>query len=329
MAHDVSVIICAHTEKRLPHIRASIAAAHQQTLPAREIIVVIDHNPNLLERVQDEIAEIVAIENRGKPGLSGGKNTGVAEASGDIVAFVDDDGFIAPDWLELLCAPLEDPDVLGVGGRVDPLWQAPRPIWFPEEFHWTVGCSYTGLPDVRSPVRNLAGGCMVVRRDVFDAIGGFRSDIGRIGTKPLGCEETEFCIRASQHWPRRKWIYEPTAVMRHVIPEPRTRWSYFRSRCFFEGVSKARVTRFVGSQKGLAAERTYTLRTLPAGVARNLASSVAQRDSGGLGRAAAIIGGLACTSAGYLYGRALLARDERQQHAAPSPPPAIEKAVVS
>jgi len=65
-------------------------------------------------------------------------------------------------------------------------------------------------------------------------------------------------------------------------------------------VGKARMSEFVGTKDGLSAERAYTFRTLPAGVLRGLADAVLRTDLAGLGRAAAIIGGLAFTVAGYL-----------------------------
>ncbi len=68
----------------------------------------------------------------------------------------------------------------------------------PEEFYWVVSANYRGMPPSGAHVRNLLGGNMSFRREQFDVVGGFRSDIGRgAGKRPLGCEETEFCIRLS------------------------------------------------------------------------------------------------------------------------------------
>ena len=51
---------------------------------------------------------------------------------GELVAFLDDDAEAAPDWLERLAAMYDDPEVLAVGGRVEPRWQAGRPGYFAE-----------------------------------------------------------------------------------------------------------------------------------------------------------------------------------------------------
>ena len=96
-------------------------------------------------------------------------------------------------------------------------------------------------------------------------------------------------------------MFEPGARVAHAVPADRATWGYFRARCFAEGLSKARVAALAGSRDGLASERAYTLRTLPAGVGRGLADA-ARGDRFGLTRAAAIVGGLAVTTAGYVVG---------------------------
>ena len=302
ITNDISVIICAFTEERWDATVAAIQSAHQQTLPPVEVILVIDHNPALLARARANISGIIAIENSEPKGLSGARNSGIAIAQGTFIAFLDDDAIAELDWLEKLYERCKDPLVMGTGGAVDPLWLGPQPRWFPAEFYWVVGCTYRGLPETFTTVRNLYGGCTCIRKEVFDVVGGFRVGIGRVGTIPKGCEETELCIRAHQRWPEKVFLYEPTARIHHQIPPVRATWRYFRSRCYGEGLSKAAIARFVGAKDGLSTERSYTLRTLPVGVWRGLSDAVARRDPSGFGRAAAIVGGLLTTTAGYLVG---------------------------
>ena len=147
---------------------------------------------------------------------------------------------------------------------------------------------------------------MLVRREVFEAIGGFRDGIGRVGTLPVGCEETELCIRARQHWPERHFLYVPQASVAHRVPPQRTTWRYFLSRCYAEGRSKAMISRFVGTQDALSSERGYVARTLPQGILRGFIStlialiSCSNRRYLGMGRATAIVVGLATTMMGYI-----------------------------
>src|SRR5881628_2113045 len=100
----------------------------------------------------------------------------------------------------------------------------------------------------------MIGANMSARRELFSLVGGFRDGIGRLGRLPRGCEETELCIRARQRLPHAQFIYEPRARVTHAVPPSRATWSYFRSRCFAEGLSKARVSSSTGRRDALAAE---------------------------------------------------------------------------
>ena len=299
---DVSVVICTYTEERWSDLVAAVKSIQRQRIPPREIIVVVDHNQHLKERVQTVLSEVIVVENSEPRGLSGSRNCGIARAQGAFIAFLDDDAVAEPDWLLLLYGCCEDPRVLGVGGTVEPLWSGPQPGWFPKEFYWVVGCTYQIPPELPVVVRNPYGGCTCIRREVFEVVGGFRSGIGRVGTRPLGGEETELCIRAKQYWPQKIFLYQPQAKIYHRIPSNRVSWHYFRSRCYAEGLSKAIISKYVGAKDSLSSERAYTFQTLPLGVLRSLASVLFRGDLAGLLRAGAILAGLLITIAGYLRG---------------------------
>lgn len=302
VAPTISVVVCAYTLDRWAALQAAIESLTTQTLVPREIVVVIDHNPTLLARVRERFPQTIALANAGAQGLSAARNTGIAAATGAIVAFLDDDAFAAPDWLARLAAGYADPRVLGVGGRIDPRWLDPAPAWFPQEFYWILGCDYLGLPTEARAIRNLIGANMSLRRAAFDQIGGFRTGMGRLGTVPLGCEETELCIRLGQRFPAAQLRYEPTARVEHLVTPGRATPRYFFARCWAEGQSKALVAALTGPTDGLASERAYTFNVLPRGVLRGLRDGLLRREAAGFGRAAAIVGGLAVTTAGYLHG---------------------------
>jgi glycosyltransferase involved in cell wall biosynthesis len=308
----ISVVICAYTDRRWGDLAEAVASVRAQTVPAFEVVVSVDHNPALRERVRRHLPDVVVVDNQQRQGLSGARNAGVAAAGGEVVAFLDDDATAASDWLERLAAGYAAPDVLGVGGAIEPVWSTNRPGYFPEEFDWVVGCTYRGMPETPASVRNLIGANMSFRRSVLNSVGGFRCDIGRIETRPLGCEETELCIRSRRHWPNGRFLYDPTARVRHRVPADRTSWRYFHARCYAEGLSKALVARASDVRSGLASERTYTMRVLPRGMARGVVEAVAHGDLAGLGRSAMIATGLAVTTAGYLVGAASRDDEERR-----------------
>jgi GT2 family glycosyltransferase len=306
---SVSVVICAFADERWDDTLAAVASAQAQEPKPLEVILVVDHNPALQARFAEAL-DVTVIENSEVRGLSGGKNTGIAYAKGDVVAFLDDDAVADPGWLEALARRFADPDVLGVGGLTLPAWETERPRWWPPEFDWVVGCTHVG----RNPgiVRNLHGGNAAFRRDLFDEIGGFPTHIGRsaAGSRPLGGEETELCIRAGQRFPRGKFIFTPQAVIHHRVPATRERFAYYRTRCYAEGLSKALVTESAGVGDGLADERAYAALALRRGVTKGLAQALGG-DVDGVLRAGAIVAGFACTTAGYVVGRVRGARPVR------------------
>jgi glycosyltransferase involved in cell wall biosynthesis len=307
-AADISVVICAYMDERWSDLLAAIASVKHQNAPPLEIIVVIDNNPALLERVRAEVSTVVAIENTEVRGLAGSRNSGIAVARGKIIAFLDDDATAVPDWLQQLSTGYADPNVVGVGGAILPYWLTSRPAWFPEEFNWVVGCDYRGLPQMTAPVRNLVGANMSMRREIFEMVGKFR--LGKVDTASRP-EETELCIRTLQKLPSGIWLYEPRARVFHTVSVTRTSCRYFLTRCYHEGLGKAAMVNLVGAGDGLSAERSYLLKTLPSGVFHGIQDALVRRDLTGLGRSVAIVAGLTVTAMSYVYGRIALRLAER------------------
>jgi glycosyltransferase involved in cell wall biosynthesis len=300
-----SVVICVYTEERWDDIVAAVDSVRSQEVRPDEVLLVVDHNPALLDRAARAFpADVRVLANARRQGLSGARNTAVAAATGEVVVFLDDDAAARPGWLRALLAPYADPDVLAVGGVAHPRFPAGRPLLLPSggvtgELDWIVGCTYTGQPTARAEVRNLMGCNMSVRRAVFDRVGGFAEDLGRIGRNPLGCEETELCIRTRQVYRRAgreaRIVFEPAARVDHRVGADRVRWSYLYRRSWSEGLSKAAVARLVGSDDALSTERTYVAEVLPRAVVRELRA-------GRPASAGAVVAALAATSAGYLRG---------------------------
>ena len=294
----VSVVIAAFADERWPQLCDAIESVRAQTAPALETVLVIDHNPALLVRARQEFTDCLVIANTGARGASGARNSGAARCRGEIIAFLDDDARSSATWLAALVRHFGQDEVVGVGGRVEPRWAATRPRWFPAEFGWAVGFSYQGMPERAEPIRNVWAGNMALRSSVFEQIGGFREDFGKVGdvSRP---EDTDLCLRAAAD--RGIWLYEPTGRVDHWIPRHRTTFRYFARRCFHEGQGKAALAALDGARPSTSAERSYTCRILPSGVMRGL-KDAAQGDAWGAARAAAITVGFATTAAGFAAG---------------------------
>jgi glucosyl-dolichyl phosphate glucuronosyltransferase len=293
---ETSVVICAHMLDRWDELKRAVGSVRTQTRAPREIVVVVDNNEALRERAAREIAGVTVLPNAKQPGLSGGRMTGAEHITAPVIAFLAD-----PHWLEDLLEAYRDPAVLGAGGPVEPLWQAPPPSWFPGEFGWVVGCTYAGMHVRDARIRNPIGANMSVRADVLRRAGGFTSDLGRrklgfsvsgrarIGGNLESCEETEFCIRAARLHPGGYWAYRPGARVHHAVPA---------QRALPRRAAKAVLTDLAGSKDGLGAEGRYVREVLPRAVASDLRAAMRGK-VGAARRAAAIMVGFALTAFAY------------------------------
>jgi glycosyltransferase involved in cell wall biosynthesis len=301
LANPVTVVICTYTKDRWSTLRCAIDTVLSQIDNRDELLVVTDYNDALLDRCRNHLGDFSVLPNRHSRGLSGARNTAIEEARGSIVVFLDDDAIPLDGWLDALRTPYADERVYGVGGFAKPHWSGGRPEWFPEEFLWVVGCNHEGLVSMPQEVRNLVGANMSFRKTAFDRVGGFAEQMGRVGEQLWGCEETEFSIRLTKTDPGAIILFEPSSQVEHHQAPHRASMGYFIRRCWAEGVSKAEVSRRVGSSRALSSERQYVMRVLPRGMWNGLRDSV-RGQLWGAARSAAIIVGLLATAAGYCAG---------------------------
>lgn len=299
---SLSIVICAYTTQRWWQLCQAVESVLSQDSPIPELILVIDHSDGLYTRACSRFGadeRVTVRRNTEAPGLSGARNTGVGAAHGDVIAFLDDDAYAEPGWAQALMHHYKDRRIAGVGGYADPIWSENRPTWMPQEFDWVVGCSYVGQPTRLSAVRNPLGCNMSMRRSVLEKVGGFRSEVGRIGSTPFGCEETELCLRIRANRTCNQILFDPEMRVRHHVSPERATLRYFVRRCHHEGMSKAVVTELADTPDALSSERVYVFRVLPRAVLREALSM----STAGLARAAMMLLGLVVTTAGYVRGK--------------------------
>ena len=296
----VSVVICAYTEDRWELLLQSVASVQHQSRIPLEIIVCVDHNEPLFERCRQQWADqaespsvpVVVLANKYPGRLGSARNSAAEVAHGDIVAFLDDDAWADPDWLDRLLSPYGNEAVVAVGGAPLPEFEAARPGWFPFEFDWVFGCAYSGLPETQAPVARLIGANMSVRRLALVDIGGFHSD---------NHDDMDMCHRLKDLRPAEHIIYEPMAQVHHFVPAARTTWGYFWRRCFFVNKGKVGAFRQMEGAANLSADIGFVGRALSHGVSRGLRQAL-KGDAWGAARAATILAGVVLAGSGHVAG---------------------------
>ena len=296
---DATVVIATHDMKRWSQLKSAVESLLSDTDLPGGVVISVDQNRQLYEKIRATWPQITTVLNSERRGVSTTRNIGTGSVQTPFIVFLDDDVQVYRGWLSRLLEPFADPTVVGTGGGVVAGWEKGRPSWFPAEFDWVVGASYRGMPVSRSVIRNVWAENMAVRTQVFQAVGGFRSDFGKVGDRS-NPEDTDLCIRMAASSPTASWIYVPDAIVEHHVPASRAKLSYFLRRNYLEGCGKLEMARLLGSQEKLQSERDYLRRTLPLGISAGLWAVVRHGDISGLLKAGAIVAGVISAGVGVI-----------------------------
>ena len=249
----VSVVLCTYALDMYEHFREAADSVLAQTHDDVELVVIVDGTPEVYEQVVEDYGDWddVVIEcNDENVGLLESRNRGAEIASGDVVAFIDDDAIADEAWVERLVRAYEEEDAIAAGGKMTPEWVAGKPAYLPEEFYWLIGVTHRGFADGPGEVRNTFGSNISFRADVFTELGGFDVDIGgRKGDANLQGGETELCARMREEYGRGVW-YDPEAKVAHKVFEYRTKFRWLVDRAFWHGYSKRVMESFVDDESG-------------------------------------------------------------------------------
>ncbi len=299
---SVSVIICAYTMKRLHSIHEAVDSILAQTLKPHEVILAVDHNQELYQKLKEELpSEVKIVLNNEGIGSAETRNVGIRFSTRDIVAFIDDDAKAEKDWLERIIQHYQDHSVVAVGGQITSVWSDGRPHWFPEELDWIVGGTYKGYIEAQTQIRNLLWPNMSFRREVCIQIGFIRTELGALGKTARSGDETEFCMRIRRYLPDVIILHEPKAIIYHKVLPHQTSLKHLIARSYNEGFHKARIERISAnlSQNPLSTERAYLRYLLFTAIPQKLRYFYKR---GSFSQMGAIIISIAVTGAGYLVG---------------------------
>jgi glucosyl-dolichyl phosphate glucuronosyltransferase len=209
-----------------------------------EVIVVDNNSTDNTRTVIETAAAQFPVNLRyvfeARQGRSPALNAGIRAARGSIIATTDDDVRVAPDWLDRAAEALERSGGDYVGGRVLPIWAAPRPKWLVDQpgKQWAVIALLDYGPEMLEfGTRVPLGVNMAFTRAAFDRVGVLDPDTGRRAGTLLGQEVREWCIRARKM--NVRGFYAPEMAVQHVIPESRLTKQYFRRWFYWRGISRA------------------------------------------------------------------------------------------
>ncbi len=251
---SVSVVVCSHD--RLDYVRACMDSLARQTVGCDgfEIILVDSGSPAPVAAAMRQIADdtpnarLVRLD---LPGVSLARNEGARAASGDYVAYIDDDAMAMPDWIEQIQHVLAEHDCRPVvlGGKVVPVWEDTLPDWWPTSLRGVLSIiEHDGSGEYRTkavPAKLEPYGVnMILRRDVMLQQGGFAETLGRLGLVLQSDEEVQLAWRLQNAG--FSAIYDSRVVVRHSIQAKRFNVEWLLARLYWQGASTVRTRRMLG-----------------------------------------------------------------------------------
>ena len=233
------------TYNRAEGVKQTLDSLLAADVPAgmQVLITVVDNNS------RDKTSEVVAEYARQFPGRvnyvfekkqgrSHALNAGIAATSYELVGMIDDDEEIESGWYRTVFEAFSQTDVEFVGGPYVPRWPGEFPKWLPPAYGSVVGWVDGGaerVPFDENYPGILMGGNGVIKRTVLAAVGPYATWLGRTDKHLLSGEDEDMYHRLLKAGARG--FYLPGMIIYHKISPARLTKKYFRSWCFWRGVS--------------------------------------------------------------------------------------------
>ena len=235
MALRISVVICLYN-------RADVIRGCLESLAAQEFrdfeVIVVDNNSTDASAVlvrgfaeKDARFRLVTEMNQG---VAFCRNRGWREASGEFIAYMDDDGRAMPDWLSVMNRIImeQNPDIFG--GPIRPFHTSPAPAWWKDDWETRVHAPATGW---MNDDQYISGSNLIIRRSLLERLNGFDTASGMKGSVIAYGEEPIFMRRARAAGARV--YYDHALANEHHVPDFKKQvlyWLYARYRSGYDSV---------------------------------------------------------------------------------------------
>jgi glycosyltransferase involved in cell wall biosynthesis len=234
----VSIAICTYNNARkLETVLESLRGLRCPPTLKYEILVVdnnsSDGTKGVIERYQGIWGQRLRYIFEGTQGLSHARNRALREAAGDIISYIDDDVKVDSGWLSAVAAAFEEYSASVVGGKSYLIYPAQRPAWLPEEYECLLSKLDYGDQVIVGLDKDLFGLNFSVRKEVALQLGGFDTSLGRCRDSLGSGEESDLLDRIREAGGLA--VYEPRAIVGHVVSGERVTVRWFVKRLFAAG----------------------------------------------------------------------------------------------
>lgn len=237
----ISAIICTHN--RDDYLGAAIDSLLNQDYEDYEIIVVDNGSTDTTRAVVEKRLPHPRLQYvyEATLGLSVARNAGAKIATGQILAYLDDDAEASPGWLTALSKIYEQNSTVAIaGGKVTLIWppNCTPPRWLSPNMAGNLGAYDLGdeIVYITQPGLTPRGLNYSISAEFLEKIGGFDIKLGRVGKNLLSNEELFMTEKALSMG--FQVAYLPDALVAHNVAPARLAPTWFIRRSWWQGISE-------------------------------------------------------------------------------------------
>lgn len=260
----ISLVICTYNrEKYLPGCFNSITK--QEINPKQFEVIIINNNStdNTEEICKKFINDYPTLNVKyfveKQKGLSAARNRGIKESSGDLIAFIDDDAELEPNYIEIaIDFFMNHPDISAMGGKIIPVYEGgTEPSWLSVPLYGLVTKVDWGNKTRKYPPSKYPAGCsMIFRKSVFSQVGFFNTDLY------LRSDDKYIFRQLEKH--RLKFLYYPKLQVKHHIDKNRITLESVKKISMLVGASERMRLKNDGLVKNFIKVIEYILKLIAA-----------------------------------------------------------------
>jgi len=227
-----SIIICTYNRDKYIYDTLKYIAINDFSKEKYEIVLInnisTDNTEQEIFRFENDYPDIpIQYFVETNQGLSHARNRGIKEAKGDVLIFLDDDSFVAKDYLANLEENLKiNADLAAFGGKIAPLFETGvPPAWLSKwTYSWVSAIDMGATTKLFLGKQYPIGANMGFTKACIEKYGTFNTALGRSKKNLMGGEEKDLFGRIMKN--NEKVYYFPNIEVNHVIPESRTTKEY-------------------------------------------------------------------------------------------------------